>query len=251
MLMVIQLAVNGSRSRAEHPAVPLTPAEIAADATAAHRVGVRAVHVHPRDANGEQTLDAAVVIEVLSRIRESSSIAVGFTTQQGIVPDLGSRLELIRAWPRVDFASVNVSEAGWRQVAEVLLQAGSGIEAGVWSEADADALADSGLAHSVSRVLVEPIETSSRDALARIAAIHERLDRLGISAPRLQHTEDESGWAVIEDALRHGHQTRVGLEDELTLPDGSVPADNAALVAAAVALRPDQESRVQPRSDAR
>jgi uncharacterized protein (DUF849 family) len=234
----IQLALNGSRTRAEHPAVPLDPAEIAADTAAAYRLGVRSVHVHPRDANGDQTLDPDTVAEVTSRIRQLCPIAVGFTTQQDIVPDLTSRLEMIRAWPPVDFASVNISEPGWQQVAEVLIEAGSGIEAGVWSEADADELVESGLAPAVLRVLVEPMGTGPRDALIRIADIHHRLDRLGVAAPRLQHTENESAWTVVEDALRNKHHTRVGLEDELTLPDGSAPTDNAALVAAALALRP-------------
>jgi uncharacterized protein (DUF849 family) len=234
----VQLALNGSRSRAEHPAVPLTPAEIAADAVAAHRLGAQAVHVHPRDVSGEQTLDAATVAEVTSRIRDLCPIGIGFTTEQSIMPDLESRLEAIRAWPRVDFASVNVSEPGWQQVAGALLDAGSGIEAGVWSEADAEALAESGIAPLVLRVLVEPIGTTADDALTRIARIHERLDHLGMAAPRLQHTEDESAWAVIQDALRRGHQTRVGFEDVRTLPNGAVAADNAELVAAAMALHP-------------
>jgi len=41
----------------------------------------------------------------------------------------------------------------------------------------------------------------------------------------------------VEDAFRRGWATRVGFEDSIYLPDGSVAADNAALVAAAVVLR--------------
>jgi beta-keto acid cleavage enzyme len=36
---------------------------------------------------------------------------------------------------------------------------------------------------------------------------------------------------VLEAALQHGYDTRIGLEDTLTLPDGSQAKDNAELVA--------------------
>ena len=41
---------------------------------------------------------------------------------------------------------------------------------------------------------------------------------------------------MIELAGRRGYDTRVGLEDTLTLPDGSRAEGNAALVAAAIAI---------------
>ena len=52
-------------------------------------------------------------------------------------------------------------------------------------------------------------------------------------APRLQHGEDDNAWSALEDAVRRGVDTRIGLEDVLVLPDGSWAHDNAALVAAA------------------
>ena len=54
--MLIQASLNGGTTRAEHPAVPLTPAELAAEARAAAAAGARAIHVHPRDLSGAQTL---------------------------------------------------------------------------------------------------------------------------------------------------------------------------------------------------
>jgi uncharacterized protein (DUF849 family) len=40
----------------------------------------------------------------------------------------------------------------------------------------------------------------------------------------------------LEHAGERGVQTRIGLEDTVRLPDGSVPTGNAALVSAAVEL---------------
>ena len=56
--MLIQACLNGGTTRAEHPAVPLTPAELAAEARAAAAAGAQAFHLHPRDPSGAQTLVA-------------------------------------------------------------------------------------------------------------------------------------------------------------------------------------------------
>src|ERR1700722_10669076 len=47
--VLIQACLNGSTTRAEHPAVPLTPAELAAEARASAAAGAGSVHLHPRD----------------------------------------------------------------------------------------------------------------------------------------------------------------------------------------------------------
>jgi uncharacterized protein (DUF849 family) len=64
----------------------------------------------------------------------------------------------------------------------------------------------------------------------------ERIAAAGSPAPVLLHGLDESCWPLLEHAGVCGVQTRIGMEDTLKLPDGSVTPDNAALVAAAVQL---------------
>jgi len=54
--------------------------------------------------------------------------------------------------------------------------------------------------------------------------------------PQLWHGCGERTWEVVAAGAAAGHDVRVGLEDVLVLPDGSVPASNAELVAAAVEL---------------
>ena len=51
---MIQVAMNGSRSRDAHPGVPVTPAELAADAAACWAAGARSVHFHPRRPGDER-----------------------------------------------------------------------------------------------------------------------------------------------------------------------------------------------------
>jgi hypothetical protein len=122
-----------------------------------------------------------------------------------------------------------------------LLASGIGIEAGVWSVDDAELLAASGLAGRITRVLVEPGEAQvggdPEAALALVGAIHDVLDRHGITAPRLQHGDGRVTWVLLADAVYRGLATRIGFEDTLDGPNGEWAMDNAALVRAAVRLR--------------
>src|SRR5436190_19107831 len=67
--MRVKACLNGARTRNEHPAVPQTAAELAVDPAAVRRAGAFAVHVHPRDARGVQTLDAAACDASVAAIR--------------------------------------------------------------------------------------------------------------------------------------------------------------------------------------
>jgi uncharacterized protein (DUF849 family) len=233
---MLQAALNGDRSPGEHPALPVAAEALAADAAACVEAGAAAIHLHPRDARGRETLDATVVDAVARHVRAACGVPVGVTTGAWIEPDLERRLAAIAAWSEPDYSSVNLSEDGSERVMAALLEAGVGVEAGVASVEDADRLAASGLAADVTRVLVEPYDPDPDDAGAIVAAIHTALDRHGIGAPRLQHADGAATWVLIADAVHRGLDTRVGLEDTLTLPGGSRADGNPALIAAARAM---------------
>jgi len=59
--MWLQACLNGSRTATEHPAVPLTPAALAADARRVLEAGASALHLHPRDQAGRESLALDVV----------------------------------------------------------------------------------------------------------------------------------------------------------------------------------------------
>jgi uncharacterized protein (DUF849 family) len=234
--VLLQASLNGDLTTAAHPAVPLTAQELARDAAACAAAGAGAIHLHPRGADGRETLDAQVVDAVVGAVRDACGVPIGVSTGAWIEPDVDRRIALISAWRAPDYASVNVCEAGAGRVMEALLAAGVGIEAGVWTVEDADRLAATGLAHAVTRVLVEPVEVPADEAVALIDAIHQALDDHGITAPRLQHGDGEATWTLLTDAVRRGVDTRIGLEDTLHEPDGTPTTGNAALVRAARAL---------------
>jgi len=238
MGVLVQACLNGARAPGAHPELPLGADALGADAAAAAAAGARSFHVHPRDAAGAETLDRAAVDAAVGAIRAACpGVPVGVSTGAWIVPDLGARLAAIRSWTSApDVASVNLSEDGHGDVMAALRDSGIGIEAGVWSVADAAALGASGFAPDVARVLVEAEVEGPATAVATAAAIDRALDRLGIHAPRLHHGAGRATWAVLRRAVVAGHDIRVGLEDTLVLEDGTPAASNAGLVAAAVAL---------------
>jgi uncharacterized protein (DUF849 family) len=231
--VLLQAALNGDLTKDTHPAVPLSVEELVRDAAACVRVGARSFHIHPRDSEGRERLDAEVVDRVVEKVRDACGVPVGVTTGAWIEPDIERRVALVRAWSAPDYTTVNLSEPGAAEVMDALIQAGVGIEAGVWTVEDAERLAASGFGGHVVRICVEPVEVPAADAVALVDEIHMALDRLGLAAPRLQHGDGEATWVLLTDAIRRGIATRIGLEDTLFEPSGERTRGNEALVRAA------------------
>lgn len=222
--MLLQAALNGPFTKDDHPAMPITAAELAADARACVEAGAGAIHMHPRNHWGEETLDPEAIDAAVREVRAACGVPVGVSTGAWIEPDHELKLRYIRAWTEPDYASVNVSEDGWPDVVRALKENGIGAEAGVWSVEDAKALKESGLANDLTRILIEPVEADPAGAVALVAAIKAEL-----RGPFLQHGDGDATWVLIEDAIHHGLDTRVGLED-------TQEATNPELVARAMSL---------------
>ncbi|MEV0152328.1 3-keto-5-aminohexanoate cleavage protein [Micromonospora sp. NPDC050686] len=230
---MLKACLNGSRSRDEHPAVPVTPTELAADAARCAASGAAAVHVHPRDAHGVESLAPDVIAAAVTAIRAARpGLPVGVSTGAWIEPDPAARVAAVRAWTVLpDFASVNAHEDGADAVAEALYGRGVAVEAGLWTPPAVAAFRRWRV--PVMRVLVECMAQEPDRALTDAAVL---LDLVPGDVPVLLHAEGDGVWPVLAEAVRRGLPTRIGLEDTVRLPDGSPAADNAALVAAAVAL---------------
>ena len=228
--MAVMACLNGGRTRAEHPAVPLSPAELAADARAVQAAGAFAVHVHPTDRHGVPTIEAKACDAAVAAIRAAAPrLAIGLSTSASIHPDPFARAAALAAWRQPpDFVGVNLSEAGWMGIARAAVHAGIAIEAGLATAADAEELRRSPFAHQLLRAQVE-VDGGADDA----RAIAELIPR-GVA--QLWHGFGARTWEVIAAAGAAGLDVRVGLEDVLVLPDGTTAADNAQLVGAAVAL---------------
>ncbi|GID30981.1 3-keto-5-aminohexanoate cleavage protein [Paractinoplanes brasiliensis] len=242
-MALLQVTPNGPYGKDVHPRMPVTPDEVAAELTECFAAGATGVHLHVRDESGAETLDPAVVNETCRRAREVAygEIEVGLTTGAWIVPDLAGRIAMIREWEGVDVATVNLSEDGFEQVMAAMLDVGIGIDVGLWAPQEMPALLASGLLPHAARVSIEldPGEPyfHSGPPAAVARRVNDLLDEAGSTCPRLTHGMNDWTWPLVRDAFARGHDTRVGFEDSILLPDGSPATSNADLVRAAVALR--------------
>jgi uncharacterized protein (DUF849 family) len=246
--MVLQVCLNGDREAG----VPRSPDELAEAARACVAAGAVSIHAHPRDADGHESLAPEDIAAALRALRAAAprtelSLSTGLWITAG---DVDARARAIAGWTvRPDLVSLNFAEDGYAELASLLAERGIGIEAGLWTPRDAEALASSGLVARwgaqargtrrhppVHRILVEPRSENPREAVAVAEEIDAALDAAAIPSPRLHHGVGPATWAVLDAAVPRGHEIRIGLEDVLTFPDGRRAPDNAALVAAA-ALR--------------
>ena len=235
---MIQCALNGHYDRADHPEVPVTLDELVADAVACHAAGAHSVHLHPRSPTDRaETLAAEVHDSVVAAIRNAApGLEISCSTQKDI--DLGGardRATAVAAWTSPpDVVSLNLAEDGAVDLGGVLIECGIGIEAGVFTLADADPLVAAPWAGAVRRVLVEVIFEHDDAAAVELArAIDLRV--AGLGRPRLWHGDGRANWAVVDAGLAAGVDVRVGLEDTLVGRDGRTAPGNAAQVADAIA----------------
>jgi uncharacterized protein (DUF849 family) len=230
-MTLLQACLNGNRPRSDHPAVPITPAELAEDAGRALAAGARELHVHPRGPDGNDTVEPDPVADAVRAIRAACpgaplGLTTGLWTTGG---DADLRRACVAAWDELpDYVSANAAEPDFLELCALVTGRGMGIEVGLWTLDGARTLIEAGL-----RPLRVLVETNDVPAAAEIDAA---LLAGGVTAPQLHHGANQETWAVLDAGLARGRDIRVGLEDTTTLPDGSIARDNAELVAEA-ALR--------------
>ena len=70
--LIITCALCGvGTTKAQNPNVPITPDEIAVDATECVKAGASVLHIHVRDESGVNTMDKNIFVEVVGKIRAS------------------------------------------------------------------------------------------------------------------------------------------------------------------------------------
>lgn len=247
----IMVAPTGARrSKADHPALPLSIPEICAAAAACQRAGAGAIHAHIRDTQGQHSLDAGLYAELLSELAHTCpDLPVQLTTE--------SVDRYSPADQRVCLATL--SPDGF-SVALTEMLADGDIKA---ARASYHAAAEAGIA--VQHILYTPEDMAvlaRHLALGTIPAAGLQLMLvLGRYTPGQQSTPDmlcpyldalallpcPADWAIcafgpgetvcLADALRRGGKVRVGFENSLWHADGSLARDNAERVAVISALR--------------
>lgn len=221
--------------------MPVSPDEQATAVVQCLKAGAHAIHLHVRftsrneNLNSEgESLYAEDVARTFFSVRSAAPNAlIGVSTGAWILPD-PARFEAVAAWEALpDFASVNFSEEGAVELAQLLLSRGVAVEAGLCDANAAKVLLRSGLAASCVRVLFEPQEQEMERALETVCAIEKVLPSGELEPLRLLHGTELTAWPMLDEAIARGYGVRTGLEDTLVMPDGTVARDNQELLAEA------------------
>ncbi len=235
---MLKVCPNGARELGEHPALSSDPETAAKDCAEAVLAGAQEIHVHPKNRQRKDSLEAHDVDLWVATFRQHCpGVPLGITTGEWAAPDLNHRLNLIDSWNELpDFASVNWHESGADRLAARLLERGIGVEAGIWHEEGLASWSASPLRANCFRVLVEVQDMPSNLAESSGKRLVEGVQSLEPTATVLLHGEEESTWSMVSLAGRLGLESRIGLEDCLHLPDGRTATGNAELVEAALQL---------------
>jgi uncharacterized protein (DUF849 family) len=235
---LLKACLNGSRTDDEHPAVPRTPEELAAEGRAAVDAGAQVLHLHPYDDQGAETLASEPCAAALRAVHAACpGIPISLSTSADIEANPQRRLERVSAWTELpELVTANQGEPGILELCEHLMGRGVGIEAGLLRSEDARAFVAAGITDRCDRVLIEPLDADPAAAVAHAAAMEQVLADGGITLEQVHHGDDVATWHVMERGVSRGHGIRVGLEDTTVLPDGSRPAGNADLVRAAATM---------------
>lgn len=244
----LMVAPNGAtRTRTDHPALPVTLAEITETARACLAAGADGLHLHLRDDTGRHLLDAGAYGEALSHLRaEVPDMIVQITTEAGGIYDpphqrdvaLGSGADLVSVSVRemlrddADVTSAFYTECAAR---------GISVQHILYDIADAKALADVLPTEQLDNPDLQLLFVLGRYAAGQNsdpAMLLPFTDWLGARAGSADWMVCAFGageTACLAAAQAAGGKMRVGFENSLWHEDGRLARDNAERVEQIVA----------------
>lgn len=243
--LILAVAPNGARkTKADHPALPMTPEEIARTATDCQAAGAALLHLHVRDAEGRHTLDVAAYQAAIAAVREAvgEALVIQVTSEAVGRYAPAEQMAMVRALaPEAVSLAVReiipdaAAEAAAAEFLCWLSEAGILAQFILYSAEDLarfDELIARGIVpgprQSVLFVLGRYTEgqVSTPSDLVPFLAANAAGHLWSLCAFGPQET------ACALAAAAFGGHARVGFENNLQLADGRQAPDNAALVAA-------------------
>jgi 3-keto-5-aminohexanoate cleavage enzyme len=267
--LIVNVALTGMvPTKADNPAVPVTPSEIVEDAERCVRAGASIVHVHARDDDGAPTWRAAVYAEIVGGIRERCPGAIVCVSTSGRSwKELERRAEVLdlEGALQPDLASLTLGSLNFPKQASVndpetiVALAERMHERGIVPELEVFDLGMTDYARFlVERGVLQPpfVFNVLLGSLGTLAATPLNLAMVTGALP------EGSVWAgagigrfqltVNALAIASGGHVRVGLEDNLWLDvEKTRPATNLALVERLVSIARAVERPIATPAEAR
>jgi uncharacterized protein (DUF849 family) len=274
--VVITCSISGAiANRDQCPAIPYTPAEYAAEARRIVDEGGVMIHIHARKPDGTPSYEVEDFQAITDAIRAEvgEAVIVNYSTGTIGVP-VEKRIEYLRAC-RPEVAALNMGSMNYAKYSRSrkqfvfnmvfanpfdeiieLLQAMNEFQIkpehecfDVGHVGSLEPLIDMGVLHTPLHVdcvmgVVGGIPPTARNLAAMVENIPEgsHWGVIGISRDQ---------WMLISAALTLGGSIRVGLEDNLYLPDGEMARSNGELIAKARQMTEDMGRRPATVQEAR
>jgi uncharacterized protein (DUF849 family) len=281
--VIITCAITGGGDTVgKHPAIPVTPEQIAISAIDAAKAGAAIVHIHVRDPKtGKPAMEVALYREVVERIRDSGiDVVINLTTGPGAryipsnenpatggpgtsMASPAARVRHIQELrPEIctlDLATMNFGEhvfmntpAHLREMARLIREAGVTAELEVFDTGHvrlAHRLIEEGaLAAPAMLQICLGIPYGAPATPEAMMMMHAMLPQpcvwAGFGISRAE-------FPMVAQAVILGGHTRVGLEDNLYIEQGVFAPSNAALVERAATIITALGERVASPADAR
>ncbi len=246
----IMVAPNGARrTRADHPALPMTIQQTVETAAACFDQGAGAIHGHVRDADGSHVLDAGLYRELIAELKTTvPEMMVQITTEAVGRYNADQQRKVIRE-VMPEYVSVAVREMlpdaktaaakefyHWAREADIQIQHllyapdeidffRSAIDAGVIPENDLKVL-----------FVLGRYATQQDGEPNQLKPYLDRMTATGLVLDWAICAFGTGETACLREAFKQGGKARVGFENSLWNLDGSLAKDNAERVREVAAI---------------
>lgn len=236
----LMVAPNGARrSRADHPALPVTVEQTVAAAVHCHRAGADGVHAHVRDEHGKHALDAGLYKELIAELAtQAPELNVQITTEAvGIYTPAQQRQLVMDVQP--SHVSVSLTEmmadddtAAAQGFYQHCFESGIAVQHILYGAKEI-----SRLAQLIAAGVIPAEQLQLLFVLGRYSENQQsRAEDLLPFLSQLSQSELSADWGLcafgqaetdcLVAAARAGGKMRIGFENSLWHRDGSVAADN-------------------------
>jgi 3-keto-5-aminohexanoate cleavage enzyme len=239
---IITAALTGPiATKADNPALPGSPAEVAESARGAFEAGAAVVHIHLRDDEGRRTADLDVARRTVELVRQACPAIIQLSTGVGLEFEYEDRMKIVEVRPAMatlNPCTMTFGQGEFRNPPVQMMQlAERMLDLGVKPELEVYDTGHLGVALELLKkgLLAEPLQISFvmgvRGGMPGDPALLAYLVR---------ELPEGTSWQVIGVAkanrpmtaigLAMGGNARTGMEDTLLLEPGVPAASNAQLV---------------------